>query len=67
MPSFLKLNNYFPDDKSIDDVIQYKQTNKLPDTANTPAKEKDFQRNINPLNQKIENYFIIIKINIYKQ
>ena len=42
MPSFLTLNNLFPDDKTIDDVIKYKQTNELPETVNTATKRKRF-------------------------
>jgi hypothetical protein len=42
MPSFLKLNNLFPNDKTIDDVIQYKQTQEFPENINTTAKRKRF-------------------------
>jgi hypothetical protein len=42
MPSFLTLNNLFPDDKTIDEVIQYKQTNQLPDTINSATKRRRF-------------------------
>ena len=42
MPSFLTLNNIFPNDQMIDDVIQYKETNQLPDTLNTATKRRRF-------------------------
>ena len=43
MSSFLQLNNILSDDKMIDDVIKYKQTNQLTEAAvNTATKRKRF-------------------------
>ena len=42
MPSFLTLNNLFPNDQIIDDVIQYKQTNTFPETIDSPQKKRRF-------------------------
>ena len=42
MPSFLTLNNLFPNDDLINDVIQYKETNEFPENINTVAKRRRF-------------------------
>ena len=42
MPSFLTLNNLFPNDQIIDDIIQYKQTNTFPENIDSPQKQRRF-------------------------
>jgi hypothetical protein len=64
MPSFLLLNNLFPTDEIIDQVIYFKQTNVFPDEIDTQPKRRRFLQKYQLFQVENGNLFYISQLKL---